>query len=105
MTRRRDKSLDGIKYFGGVLSKLQAIEVRTLRQLYSRLQADGFLLRNYLKMSAPEFTKFSHAVRDLMQKEFPRDLTPSITPVVNKHGVAVEQLKDPSRPKYYREQG
>ena len=84
-----------------VLSGLRDLEIRTIRQLYERLKTDRSALQDYLHLSTPEFDELRRKVKKVITEEFPKDTLQHIYPRVNKRGVAVGRLNDPTRPRYY----
>jgi hypothetical protein len=102
MKMTEDKRLSELDFIPGViLGKLNALEIRTVRQLFARLRNEEIELRDYLELSDQEFALFRKNVEDFIEAEFPEDTLPHIHPPVHKGGVAVNRLDDPSRPKYY----
>jgi hypothetical protein len=83
-----------------VSRKLENLEIKSVRQLYARLRDDRGTLRAYLQLSDEEFTRLYRRIENLVRDEYPQDLLPKIHPTVNKSGVAVHRLHDPTRPKY-----
>lgn len=85
-----------------ISSKLEDLEIRSVRQLYARLQGEGHSLQDHLQLSDEEFAGLKSKIEDLIRDEYPEDMIPRIHPKVNKSGVAVHRLNDPSRPKFNR---
>ncbi len=83
-----------------VLRKLEDIAVVSVRQLCARLRHESAEMQEYLQLSDEEFAGFRREIEDVIQTESPEDTLPRIRPVVNKSGVAVHRLHDPTRPKY-----
>ncbi len=83
-----------------ILTKLLALEIHTIRQLYARLGDQTNELEDYLELSDREFANLRTQVQELIKERFPEDDLPRIYPTVNKRGVAVHRLHDSSRPKY-----
>jgi hypothetical protein len=83
-----------------ITRKLERAAIRSLRQLYDRLRNDSGALRKYLGFSDADFEKFYRSVEDMIRKDYPEDTLPHIHPKVNKRGVAVHRLNDPTRPRY-----
>lgn len=98
----QDIRLDDLSFIPQpVLSGLYELEIHTIRQLYERLKTDQSALQDYLRLSAPEFNDIQRKVEKVIKEEFPKDTLSHIYPHVNKHGVAVGRLHDPTRPRYY----
>lgn len=94
-----DIKLDTIEFIPGpIRTKLLELEIHTIRQLSARLRSQGDELEDYLQLPAEEFAGLSRKIDDLIQDRFPEDCLPRIYPAVNKRGVAVHRLDDPSRP-------
>ena len=98
----RDVNLNDVDFvWESILSKLTDLGIYTIRQLYPRLVSEGAALQKYLQLSDKEFVSFLDDVKQYLEEVSPEDRLPQIRPRVNKRGVAVDRLDDPSRPKYY----
>ncbi len=84
-----------------VTSHLGEIGIRTLRQLFHRLQSDPTEMQAYLQMPSVRFEQMWSSLRQVVADQFPADLLPAVTPPVSKRGVAVDRLSEVSRPRYY----
>jgi hypothetical protein len=82
--------------------KLEDLEIRSVRQLYSRLLRDSSNLQDYLQLTDIDFASFYRAVEGLVKDKYPDDILPRIHPAVKKTGVAAHRLNDPTRPKFDR---
>ena len=94
------QSLSDVDTLGWISRKLEDIEVRSVRQLYARLREDSSTLQGYLKLSDEEFSKLYEKIESLIRNEYPQDMVSRAHPTVNKSGVAVHRLHNPTRPKY-----
>jgi hypothetical protein len=84
-----------------VARRLEKIDVKTARQMFHRMQHDREEMREYLDVGQSAFETIVAELRTVIEREFPRELLPSVTPNVSKRGVAVHRTRDASRPKYY----
>jgi len=98
----QDINLNKVSFIPASISKaLRELDIRTARQLFARLRSQENELKAYLKLSILDFETLRQKLDNLISENFPEDLLPSIQPTVNKRGVAVHRLHDPTRPKYY----
>lgn len=95
-----DRRLSDADIPAALVRKLEEVEIKGVRQLYDRLRSDSQTLRNYLKLSEADFDEFYRMVEDLIKQDYPEDTLSRIHPKVNKSGVAVHRLNDPTRPRY-----
>ena len=84
-----------------VARRLEKIDVRTARQMFHRMQHDREALSEYLQVGDARFDEMLEELRNVMEREFPREVLPSVTPEVSKRGVPMDRTADRSRPKYY----
>jgi len=97
-----DRALADINIPLGISRKLGELEIRSVRQLYSRMRHEDKILRDYLQLSKNDFSELRNKIENLIREEYPEDVPSRINPQVNKTGVAVHRLTDPERPKYDR---
>ena len=96
----RDQALSELKIPAAVSRKLDDLEIRSVRQFYSRLRDDGPRLQEYLKLKDVDFASLYRKVEGVIKDEYPEDMIPRIHPRVKKTGVAVHRLNDPARPRF-----
>ena len=95
---RQDRELDKVSFLSPeVRARLKSLEIRTIRQLFCRLDRDQAELRAFLELSTEAFAALRAHVAALVQQEFPQDAVPRIFPTVNKRGVAVHRLRERAR--------
>lgn len=98
----KDIELAGIEFIPPpILTRLLALEIHTIRQLFARLRSQGDELEDYLELSDEEFAEFRNNVNGLIKDRFPDDDLARIYPTVNKRGVAAHRLNDSSRPRFF----
>ncbi len=97
-----DRALSDIDISDRISSKLGELEINGVRQLYSRLLHEANALRTFLRLSPDDFSELRQKVETVVRDEYPEDLLPQIHPQVNKRGVAVHRLNDPTRPRFPR---
>lgn len=83
-----------------VLRKLEDLAIGSVRQLYARLRYERSSLREHLQLPDADFDEFYREIEELIRTECPEDALPQIRSTVNKTGVAVRRLHDPTRPRY-----
>jgi hypothetical protein len=94
-----DLSVQDVKFIPKPMAdKLRALEIRTLRQLAARLEADREPLRDYLGLNEREFEGLRLDTTALVEREFPEERRS--WPRVNKRGVAVHRLQEAKRPRF-----
>ena len=96
----RDHSLSEADIPNAISRKLEDLEIKTVRQFHARLEREGPSLQQYLGLSDAKFADLRGRIEDFVAEEYPEDQLPRIRPSVNKTGVAVHRLDDPTRPKY-----
>jgi len=80
--------------------KLQALEIRSVRQLAARLQSETTALGDYLELGEADLKKLCTATREFVEKHFPAATLRAIYPQVSRRGVAVNRLDDRFRPRF-----
>lgn len=97
-----DIALTEIDIPGRISRKLGELDIKGVRQLYSRLRKEANPLRDFLELSNDDFSTLRQKIEMVVRNEYPEDLLPTIRPQVHKGGVAVHRLNDPARPRYSR---
>ncbi|HEX3552296.1 MAG TPA: hypothetical protein VIA62_03600 [Thermoanaerobaculia bacterium] len=95
-----DTALVDINIPSAILRKLAELEIKSLRQLYARLQHEDFGLREYLQLSKADFSQLLQNVENIIRNEHPEALLPSIHPRVNRTGVPLHRFRGPVRSKH-----
>jgi len=80
-----------------ILRKLAELEIKSVRQLYARLQHEELGLRDYLQLSKDDFCELRERVESILRDEHPDALLPSIRPRVNRTGVPLHRFRSPVR--------
>ena len=100
-----DVLLSDVGISAKAVQRLRGLEIRGVRQLYARLQREKAELQRYLQLSDEEFAEVLRRVEARIDSDYPEDARPRIHPDVNKRGVAVDRLHDPTRPRYGSRRG
>lgn len=87
-----DPTIASIGIAPSIARKLEDLEIRSVRQLYSRLQNESLGLQGYLELSGDDFSGLLRKVEGFIQDEFPQDLLPRIHPRINRSGVSIHRL-------------
>lgn len=99
---QRDIGLGEVDFVPEAIARrLAELEIHSLRQLHFRLQSEPQALQEFLAVPDEQFKELQTKIDSSIKESFPEDLLPHIYPTVNKRGVPVHRLSDPSRPKYY----
>ena len=100
-TRTNDVSLRGVPFVPARwAAKLEALEIRTIRQLAGRLESEAPALGDYLDLDEAGLRSLCTATEKYVQEHFPAAALRSIHPRVHRRGVAVHRLGDRSRPRF-----
>jgi len=101
MATVQDRDLSEVGFLSDLVrSKLQSLEIHTLRQLAARIQSGPDPLERYLELSDEEFRRIRSRVAEEVRKDFREQARPRDFPPVNKRGVAVDRFREPRRPRY-----
>jgi hypothetical protein len=97
MAMATDTALQETEIPNSILRKLAELEIRSVRQLYARLQHEGRGLRDYLQLSKNDYSELLERVESILRDEHPDALLPAIRPRVNRTGVPLHRFRGSAR--------